>query len=90
MMGFPMWYLLVPFAFVLFCAALFLFFNVYHIAKFGIESPGTYTLIAVYLGGFFVLTIITAVLFARYDWGQEVTPGDILPSQNAGLTNYGL
>ena len=48
-MTFPLWYVLIPYVVVLLGTTVFMFFNVYHIAKFGLQSFGTTALVLAYL-----------------------------------------
>lgn len=51
---------------------LFFFFNVYHLAKFGLENTKTYLLISVYFFCFFGLIIFWGVAFSTIDWNHKI------------------
>lgn len=89
-MTFPIWYILVPWSAILFFAALFLFFNVFHLLRYGIEPGKTYSIIGAYLGSFALILLGSAVLFLQFDWKYEVSPSDLLPINSEATSTFGL
>lgn len=55
-----------------FLATLWLFFNVYHLAKFGLHGTGTKLIIAGYIFGFLALLIGSFWLMGDYDWSRPI------------------
>lgn len=87
---FPIIYLLFVYAFFALLALLFLFFNVYHMAKFGLQSGKTYFLLALYLGSFMSLLIFSLLLVVQIDWSREIAISELVmgifkPSSNITL-----
>lgn len=89
-MTFPLWYILVPYSAVVFFAAIFLFFNVFHLYRYGIEAGKTYGLVATYTISFLVILGLSAGLLLTYDWNYEVAPEALLPFSDEATRNYGL
>lgn len=91
-MTFPLWYALLPYALVLLGTSIFMFFNLYHVAKFGVQSFGTTALLLTYLIGYIAVLAFSAVLISGYDWSAAVTLSDILPfvGNSSSDTNFGL
>lgn len=91
-MTFPLWYMLLPYALVLLGTGLFMFFNVYHIAKFGLQSFSTTALVLAYLIAYIAVLAFSAWLLSGYDWNGIVTLSDILPfvGNSNNDTNFGL
>lgn len=75
----PLWYLLIPYAVVLLGTTIFLFFNVYHVAKFGLQAFSTTALLVLYLLSYAAVLGGSALLINQFDWGSEVSLLDILP-----------
>ncbi|MFA5947224.1 MAG: hypothetical protein WC813_04370 [Patescibacteria group bacterium] len=89
-MSFPVAYFLIPFVILALIAGLFLFFNVYHILKFGIESTSTFALVTIYVIGFAFLLLISMLLLSGYNWNQQIDPAAILHLNNSPANNFGL
>jgi len=90
-MTFPVWYILLPFLGVVAFAGLFLFFNVYHIQKFSIDSGQAYAILALYVGGFFIIFGMSLGLLSRYDWSVSVDPLAVLHlNTGSNASQYGL
>ena len=79
-MTFPLWYLLIPYAVFALITALFLFFNLYHIVKFGLQATKTTVVLAVYVFGFLAVMIFTLALLSAYDWNVMVDLSQYIPS----------
>jgi hypothetical protein len=71
-MIFPLIYLLYAYAFFGLFGLLFLFFNVYHLSKFGLENVKTYFIITLYLGVFLGLIAVSLIALATIDWSREI------------------
>lgn len=89
-MPFPVVYFLIPFVVVVLVSALFVFFNVFHIVRFGIESTATQAIVAVYIIGFAFIIGTSTLLFSRYDWNQKIDPIAILNINTPATNIYGL
>lgn len=89
-MTFPLWYILLPYAAVLLVAALFLFFNLFHLMRYGLEANKTYALMGLYVASFCVVLGLTAFLFSSFDWTSNVSLSDIVPVNTSSSHNYGL
>ncbi|MFA6018158.1 MAG: hypothetical protein WCT28_00775 [Patescibacteria group bacterium] len=78
-MEIPLWIILVPFGMIVACTALFLFFNIFHLARYGVIGRGAVALIIVYILSFlFVLTLGTGLLL-EIDWTSTVPISSIVP-----------
>ena len=71
-MTFPIIYLLYIYAFFGLFGMLFLFFNVFHLAKFGLENIKTYFIILIYLGIFIGLIAASLIVLSTVDWSREI------------------
>lgn len=89
-MTFPLWYLLLPFALVLLGTAIFTFFNVYHVAKFGLQSGGTTLLVLLYIVGYLGVVAFSASLVSGYNWSDEAAAADLLPFGTGDNATFGL
>lgn len=91
-MTFPLWYLLIPYALIVFGTGLFLFFNLYHVGKFSVKSLGTTLLLGSYLVSYVAVLIVSLTVLAGYDWQREVSVGDVFPfaGESVGNANFGL
>lgn len=89
-MDIPLWILLVPLAFIVAFTALFLFFNIFHLARYGVVGRGAIALIFVYIVSYlFVLALgLTALLDVQ--WTQTVSLRDILPFTGGSSSSFGL
>ena len=80
-MSFPAIYLLIPHFLFAGLAVMVFFFNIFHIAKFGLQSTRTAFVLGLYTLGFFAVAIISVVLISQYSWSGEIeltdafTPG---------------
>lgn len=75
----PLIVLLIPYFFILGVAAIFLFFNVFHLWRYGIEGAKTSLLIVMYLG-LFVLTVGgTWLALSGFAWTDTFSLGDLVP-----------
>jgi hypothetical protein len=78
-MSFPLWYILVPYAAILFFGALFVFFNVFHLLRYGIETGKTYALIALYIFSFILIVGVSALMLSAFTWNAEIAPLEFIP-----------
>lgn len=89
-MTFPLWYFLVPYAVVMLGTATFMFFNVYHVAKFGLQSFGTTALVLFYLVLYLAVLALSASALLPFDWSAHVALTDIVPFTTGSSTSFGL
>lgn len=91
-MTFPLWYVLLPYALVLLGTGLFMFFNLYHVAKFGLQSFSTTALLLLYLIGYLVVIAFSVSMLSGFDWNATITMSDIFPfaGDSGSNTNFGL
>ncbi len=89
-MTFPLWYALIPYVVVLLGTTVFMFFNVYHIAKFGLQSFGTTALVLAYLIVYLAVLSFSASLLVGFDWQATVLLSDILPFTGGSSSPFGL
>lgn len=85
----PSLVLLLPYGFILFVAALFLFFNIFHLWRYGIEGMGTRLLMLAYIGLFAVTVGGTLMALGGYAWGGTFSLTDLLLSSR-GISSFGL
>ena len=90
MLTLPLWYLLIPFFVVLLGSAIFAFFNLYHIAQFGMRSLATSMVFSAYLVGYLAIVAFSFSLFAAMNWQDEVGIEEILPYSNEASSRFGL
>lgn len=82
-MTFPLWYILVPYALIVFGTGISLFFNVYHVAKFNVQSLGTTLLLGCYVVLYAAILIASLAALSGFYWQREVTLGDVFPFSGA-------
>jgi hypothetical protein len=68
----PLWYLLVPFGVLYAVCSFFIFFNFFHIAKFGLQGTKTAIVLAIYVFSFVSISLLSIDLILRVDWTQEL------------------
>jgi hypothetical protein len=71
-MVFPAWIFLIPYGFFLLIAILFLFLNVYHMSRYGLQTLKTTGVIGVYFLTFFLVLGMNIILLGRYDWSTDI------------------
>lgn len=76
----PFALLLAPFILVAAIASLFLFFNLYHLWQYGIESSGTKLLMTAYIALFLLTLVGTWSALSGFDWQGTFSLMDLLPS----------
>lgn len=85
----PFIILLIPYFFVGAVAALFLFFNVFHLWRYGVEGMGTTLLIVTYICLFAITLGGTWLALSGFVWGDSFSPANLLPS-SSGISSFGL
>lgn len=89
-MTFPLWYILIPLLAIVLFAGLFLFFNLFHLARYAVDATRTYVLMGAYVGSFVLVLCFTAYLLLPFDWTSEVSLSDLIPFSNENSEIYGL
>lgn len=89
-MSFPLWYLLVPYVAALFFSGLFLFFNIFHIVRYGVSGFSTRGVAIAYAIGYVVVFVASLSLLGQYSWESAITTSDILPWSGGTISNFGL
>lgn len=85
----PFLILLIPYLLILLVAVLFLFFNVYHLWQYGIDTVGTKLMILLYVGLFLLTASGTWALLSGFPWGDTFSLAELLPF-NSSLSSFGL
>lgn len=88
-MSFPLWFLLVPYAAVLLFSGIFLFFNVFHVLRYGVDDLATRGVAVAYVIGFLVVVVASVWILGGFDWTYLPTLRDILPF-SLDRSNIGL
>ncbi len=89
-MDIPLWILLVPLAFIVAFTALFLFFNIFHLARYGVVGRGAIGLILVYVVSYLFVFVLGMTALLDIQWTETVTLRDILPSTGGSSSSFGL
>lgn len=89
-MEIPLWILLIPFAIIVACTAVFLFFNIFHLKRYGIAHHGATPLILLYLGSYAIVFMTGIAAIGSVNWQQKVHLTDIVPFIGKGTTFFGL
>lgn len=89
-MEIPLWIILIPLAAVIAMSFLFLMFNVFHLARFGIKGRGASVLIALYLLGYAFVFVLGVGTLLDVQWRDTVGTKDLLPFTWQSSTSYGL
>jgi hypothetical protein len=76
-MEFSLWFLLIPYGLIAGLACLFFLFNIFHIARYGLQSVKTGAVLMMYTIAFLIICIISVLLVARYDWSAVITLADL-------------
>ena len=85
----PFIILLVPYLFVMGVGALFLFFNVFHLWRYGLEGVGTTMLIVTYMSLFAVVVFGIWLALSGFAWDGTFSLLDFFP-RNGGVSSFGL
>lgn len=89
-MEIPLWIILVPLGVIVALAALFLFFNVFHLARYGIVGRGAVAMILVYIVSFGFILFLGAGVLVEIDWTETVPISSILPFTGGSSSSFGL
>lgn len=82
-MDIPLAVFLIPYLLIVLIAGIFLFFNLFHLARYGVEGAGTWGLMAVYSLIYVVLVGFTStLLLSGVDWQQSFGVADLVPMNN--------
>ena len=60
-------------------------FNIFHIAKFGLQSTRTAFVLGLYTLGFFSVGIISLILIAQYDWTATLDLAEVFNTSLSGV-----
>ncbi len=71
-MTFPLTYLLILYALAAFLGFLFTFFNVFHIAKFGLQSTKTSIIIMIYTFAFIGILTVSGLAILTFNWNAVI------------------
>lgn len=85
----PFMVLFLPYAVILLISALFLFFNVFHLWRYGVEGMSTRLLILAYMGIFVLTAGGTLIALSGYSLDSSFSLSDVLPSTD-GVSSFGL
>jgi flagellar biosynthesis protein FlhB len=89
-MDIPLWILLVPLAFIVAFTVLFLFFNVFHLVRYGVVGRGAVALTLVYIVSYLFVLVLGATALLDIPWTETVTLHDILPFTGGSSSSFGL
>lgn len=89
-MEIPLWILLIPFTIIIACTAVFLFFNIFHLKRYGISGHGATPLIFLYLASYAAILITGMFVLESINWQQKVHLTDIVPFVGKGTPSFGL
>lgn len=89
-MEIPLWIILVPLGAVLALAALFMFFNIFHLARYGIIGRGATAMIAAYILSFLFILILGAGVLIAIDWTETVPLASLIPFTGGSVSPFGL
>ncbi len=81
-MQIPIVFLLIPFGIVVLISTVFVMFNFFHVAHFGLQSTKTAIVLAVYLFGFSAVIILCYLILANFDWTQTIEITNIFYPKN--------
>jgi len=88
-MSLSLWYLLVPYVIFLIFAGVFLFFNVFHIWRYGVDDLATRSVALAYVLGYLIVLFGSLWILSSYDWSYAPTLDDLMPfsldRKNLGL-----
>lgn len=89
-MEIPLWIILIPLAAAVAMSLLFLAFNIFHLARYGIKGRGASVLIALYVLGYAFVFVLGVGTLLDVRWKDTVTVKDLLPFTWQSSTSYGL
>ncbi len=86
-MSFPLWYLLIPYALFLAVTVVFLFINIFHIARFGLQALKTTLVLGLYIISFLSVLAFTSLMLADFDWSAQIELEDIISPSETVVTS---
>lgn len=89
-MEIALWIILIPLAAVIAMSFLFLMFNIFHLARYGIRGRGASMLIALYLLGYAFVFVLGVGTLLDVQWKDTVGTKDLLPFTWQSSTSYEL
>lgn len=89
-MEIPLWIILLPLGVIVALAALFLFFNIFHLARYGIVGRGAVAMIIVYIVSFGFILFLGAGVLVDIDWTESAPISSILPFTGGSSSSFGL
>ncbi|MFH1631652.1 MAG: hypothetical protein ABIA47_01330 [bacterium] len=75
---FHLWYLLIPYIAFVLLAFIFLFFNLFDVSQFGLQSNKTTIVLTAYVGGFLAVLIVSTTVLITIDWSQSFSMSQII------------
>lgn len=78
-MEFPLWFLLIPYLAILVLAGILLFFNIFHLNRYGVARGGTRGVMIAYAAGFLAIVLVTGISLLEVDWLARIELGDLVP-----------
>ncbi|MBT4856659.1 hypothetical protein HON52_00525 [Candidatus Uhrbacteria bacterium] len=72
-MIFPLWIFLAIYGLFFFICSFFVFFNFYHMARFGLQSTKTTIVLALYTIAFAAVVLLQVNLILSIDWTQTLS-----------------
>ena len=69
----PLWIFLAIYGVFFLVCSLFVFFNFYHIARFGLQSTKTAIVLAIYTISFAIIVLVQINFLLTIDWTETVT-----------------
>jgi hypothetical protein len=89
-MEIPLWIILLPLGVIVALAALFLFFNVFHLARYGVVGRGAVALIMVYLVSFVFVLFLGTSMLTEIDWTETAPVSAVVPFTRGSSSSFGL
>ena len=77
-MSIPLWIFLAIYGLFFFICSFFVFFNFYHMARFGLQSTKTTLVLALYTVAFAGIILLQINLLLSVDWTQELILSEAL------------
>ncbi len=88
-MDIPYIVLLIPLAAAALFGGVFLFFNIFHLWRYGIEGWGTISLIMLYVALYAVILLGTLLLLGNISWDGSFSLNELLPTSSRS-SSFGL
>jgi len=89
-MEIPLWIILIPLVATIAMSFLFLMFNIFHLARYGIKGRGASMLIVLYLLGYAFVFVLGVGTLLDVQWKDTVGTKDLLPFTWQSSTSYDL